>query len=371
MSSDWMIYGANGYTGRLVAQLAKERGHNPVIAGRNQKKMEKLALELQLDYMAFDLTDVNIIAEAIADMDLVYLAAGPFSQTSVPMIKACLATHTHYLDITGEIDSFEKVFSYDEIARKNGIALIPGVGFDVVPSDSLAKHVSDRLPNATHLEIGIAALSQASGGTIKSAIEGIPTGGRIRRDGVLQPYPIGIGQKRLRFMHGYYDALPIPWGDLSTAYRTTAIPNITTYKTFPKSFIAMAEIGSSIGQAIFSKKIVQKIAKGWATRLIDGPKANYRQSERSYVYAKASNEHGQMAEAWLDTIEVYQFTAISSILAVEHTLERPLAGALTPTLAFGKDFVLEIEGTRRLDTLDIGDWQSLVPSLNTPTLAES
>ena len=363
MSSDWMIYGANGYTGRLVAQMAKERGHNPVIAGRNQKKMEKLALELQLDYMAFDLTDVNVIAEAIADMDLVYLAAGPFSQTSVPMIKACLATHTHYLDITGEIDSFEKVFGFDEVARKNGIALIPGVGFDVVPSDSLAKHVSDRLPSATYLEIGIAALSQASGGTIKSAIEGIPAGGRIRRNGVLQDYPMGIGQKRLRFMHGYYESLPIPWGDLSTAYRTTAIPNITTFMALPTPFIKMAGIGAGVGQTLFSNKFVQKIAKGWATLFVGGPKEQHRQSDRSYVYAKASNEQGQIAEAWLDTIEVYQFTVISSILAVEHTLERHLAGALTPTLAFGKDFVLEIEGTRRLDSLDVGDWQSLISTV--------
>lgn len=360
MSSDWMIYGANGYTGRLVAQVAKERGHNPVIAGRNQKKMEKLALELQLDYMAFDLTDVNIIAEAIADMDLVYLAAGPYSQTSQAMIKACLATHTHYLDITGEIDVFEGAFAYDEVARKNGIALIPGVGFDVVPSDSLAKYVADQLPSATHLEIGIGLALRASSGTLKSAIEGIPKGGRIRREGQLQPYPLGNGKKQLRFMNGYYDVLPIPWGDLSTAYRTTAIPNITTYMTFPKSFVTMAGIGAGMGQVILSKKVMQKFAKGWASIFFRGPTTQHRESARSYIYAKASNERGQTVEAWLDTIEPYQFTAISSVLAVEQTLDRQLAGALTPTLAFGKDFVLEIEGTRRLDRLDVGEWQSLM-----------
>ena len=360
MSSDWMIYGANGYTGRLVAQVAKRRGHNPVIAGRNQKKMEQLALELQLDYMAFDLTDVTIIAEAIADMDVVYLAAGPFSRTSDPMIKACLATHTHYLDITGEIDVFEAIFDYDEVARKNGIALIPGVGFDVVPSDSLAKHVSDRLPSATHLEIGIASLSRVSSGTLKTALEGLPAGGRIRRDAVLEPYPLGRGKKRLRFMHGYYDALPVPWGDLSTAYRTTAIPNITTYIAMPRAFMALAGRGAGLGQAILGNTMIQKIAKGWATIAVDGPTPQHRQSARAYLYAKASDDRGQIAEAWLDTVEAYQFTAIASVLAVEQTLERQLVGALSPTLAFGKDFVLDIDGTRRLDSLDVGDWQSLV-----------
>lgn len=362
MSSDWLIYGANGYTGRLVAQLAKERGHNPVIAGRNRKKIEKLALELQLDYMAFDLSDVNVIAEAIADMELVYLAAGPFLHTSNPMIKACLATHTHYLDITGEIDVFENVFSYDEVARKNGIALIPGVGFDVVPSDCLAKHAADQLPSATHLEIGLAALSRASGGTTKTMIEMAPTGGKVRRNGELEVYPIGEGQKTLRFMHGYHEAMPIPWGDLSTAYRTTVIPNITTYMALPAPMIKFAGWSAGIGQTILQNKVIQRTMTGLVDTFMDGPNEQHRQSGRSYLYAKVSNEQGQVVEAWLDTIEAYEFTAIASLLAVERTLGSRLAGALSPALAFGKDFVLEIEGTRRLDTLDVGDWQALITS---------
>jgi len=360
MSSDWMIYGANGYTGKLVAQLAKAQGHNPVIAGRNRKKMEKLALELQLDYMAFDLSDVNVIAEAIADMELVYLAAGPFIHTSDPMIRACLATHTHYLDITGEIPVFENVFQYDEAARKNGIALIPGVGFDVVPSDCLAAYVAEQLPSATRLDIAIATLSRASGGTTKTAIEMAGSGGKIRSNGEIVPYPIGVGKKRLRFMHGYYDAMPIPWGDLSTAYRTTAIPNITTYMALPSSVIRLAGWTGGFSQSIMANKAVQKLAKGIVGVLIDGPNEKHRQSARSYVYARASDDRGGVVEAWLDTIEAYAFTAIASMLAVEQTLERRLAGALSPALAFSKDFVLQIEGTRRLDRLDVGDWRSLV-----------
>lgn len=363
MSSDWMIYGANGYTGKLVAQLAKERGHNPVIAGRNRKKMEKLALELQLDYMAFDLTDVNIIAEAIADMDLVYLAAGPFIHTSAPMIKACLATHTHYLDITGEIPVFENVFKHDEVARKNGIALIPGVGFDVVPTDCLAKHVAEQLPSATHLEIGIASLSRASGGTTKTMIEMAPNGGKIRQQGDLIPLPIGFGTKRLRFMHGYFDVMPIPWGDLSTAYRTTAIPNITTYMALPSTVMTLASWTSGISQTLMANKVVQRMAKSAVGLFIDGPDEKHRQSARSYVVARAYDDRGGVAEGWLDTIEAYEFTAIASLLAVEQTLERRIAGALSPALAFGKDFVLSIEGTRRLDRLDVGDWQSLVTAV--------
>lgn len=360
MAKDWMIYGATGYTGKLVAQYAKARGYNPVIAGRNQKKIEQLALELQLDYMVFDLDDVNIIAEAIADMSLVYLAAGPFIHTSTPMIKACLATNTHYLDITGEIDVFETVFGYDEVARKNGIALIPGVGFDVVPTDCLAKHVADKLPTATQLEIGIASLTQASAGTTKTMIEWAHAGGKVRRNSILQPHPIGLDTKQIRFMHGYYDTMAIPWGDLSTAYRTTAIPNITTYMALPTSIIKMAGMSAGISQSIMRHKPVQSIAKGIVGTLMDGPNESHRQSARSYLYAKVSDQRGQFAEGWLDTLEAYQFTVESSLLAIEQTLERRIVGALSPAQAFGKDFVLDISSTRRLDKLDVSEWESLV-----------
>lgn len=360
MASNWMIYGANGYTGQLVAQAAKARGHNPVIAGRNQAKIEKLALELDLDYMVFDLADVNTIATAIADLDLVYHAAGPFIETSEPMVKACLATNTHYLDITGEIDVFEKVFTYDEVARKNRIALIPGVGFDVVPTDCLAKHVSDQLPQATSLEIAFAGISRTSGGTSRTAVNMLPKGGRIRRNGVLQSHPLGSDKRRVRFMHGYYDALPIPWGDLATAYRTTAIPNITTSMVFPTVITRLAGGVSSPIQSLMSRKRIHRLVSFLAGKLMHGPNASLRQMGRSYIWAKAIADNGQAVEAWLDTLEAYQFTAEASLLAIEHTLQLNPVGALTPALAFGKDFVLEIPNTRRLDKLDVGNWQVLV-----------
>ncbi|MEO1644032.1 MAG: NAD(P)H-binding protein, partial [Chloroflexota bacterium] len=109
----WMIYGATGYTGQLVVAEAVARGHRPLLAGRNPEKLATLADTYDLDFVAFQLNDPTVIAEAIADMDVVYHAAGPFVYTSEPMIRACLATHTHYLDITGEIDVFEQTFRYD------------------------------------------------------------------------------------------------------------------------------------------------------------------------------------------------------------------------------------------------------------------
>ena len=99
--------------------------------------------------------------------------AGPFSATSKPMADACLRTGTHYFDITGEIDVFEALAARDAEATKAGIMLLPGVGFDVVPSDCLAVHLKQRMPDAIDLKISIGGLNALSHGTAKSMVEGV------------------------------------------------------------------------------------------------------------------------------------------------------------------------------------------------------
>src|SRR5712691_5153761 len=125
----WIIYGANGYTGALVAEAARARGLAPVLAGRSADKVRALAEKLGLEWRAFDLERADI-----AGASLVLHCAGPFSQTSRPMVDACLAASAHYLDVTGEIDVFEAVFARDAEAKARGVVLLPGVGCDVVPS---------------------------------------------------------------------------------------------------------------------------------------------------------------------------------------------------------------------------------------------
>ena len=104
--AEWMIYGANGYTGHLVAAEAKRQGLNPVLAGRRAGPIEKLATELGLPARVFDVDDPPSAIAALADIAVVANCAGPFATTSAPMIDACLNNQTHYLDITGEIDVF-------------------------------------------------------------------------------------------------------------------------------------------------------------------------------------------------------------------------------------------------------------------------
>ncbi|MGB1286792.1 MAG: saccharopine dehydrogenase family protein, partial [Aggregatilineales bacterium] len=256
---NWMIYGATGYTGVLVAEEAVKHGHRPILAGRNEEKLRPLATRLDLEYRAFGLDDVQQVGEAIADMAIVYHAAGPFVHTALPMIKACLATKTHYLDITGELNVFEQSFSYDEAASKNGIVIISGVGFDVVPTDCMARYVAEQVPNATHLEIALAGFTGVSAGTSKSFLEMMPNGTKARRNGQLETVPAGKNT-RVSFPFGKSAALAIPWGDLSTGYRTTQIPNITTYMAMPGVAVTLAGVLSPIGRLLFSQRPIRNLA---------------------------------------------------------------------------------------------------------------
>jgi short subunit dehydrogenase-like uncharacterized protein len=347
-----MLYGASGYTGALIAEQAIKRGQQPILAGRSAEKLAPLAEQLGLPYKVFGLDDVNAIANAIADMDVVLHAAGPFIHTSDPMLRACLATKTHYLDITGEIGVFENMFRYQDTALKNNTALIGGVGFDVVPTDCLALFVAQQVNAAHTLEIAFMGLNSVSVGTTKSAIENAPTGGMIRQNGTLQPYPLGKGTKRIRFSHGVYNAMPIPWGDLSTAYRTTGIPNITTYKAISPLFSTLTRLTAPIGQVVLRSGGLRHLALNIVERMTPGPAESIRENDRSYLYARAADKSGVIiAEAWLETCEPYQFTAYSAVEAVMRVDELGAAGALTPALAFGADFALAIPGTKRLNKL--------------------
>src|SRR3954469_7653307 len=214
----WMIYGANGYTGELVAREAVRKGHAPILAGRNAEAVGKLARELGLPSRVFSLDDPQSTAAELYGVQAVLHCAGPFIHTSAPMVNACLATGAHYLDITGEITVFESIFRRGDEAKKANVALIPGVGFDVVPSDCLAARLSAALPDATELALAFdTAGGGASRGPMETMIEGCPGAGAIRRNGEIVPVPVAFDGREIDFGSGTGKrrAMTIPWGDVS------------------------------------------------------------------------------------------------------------------------------------------------------------
>jgi len=351
VNKPWLLYGAYGYTGRLIAQQAKDRGHKPVLAGRSAEKLVPLAEMLDLDYRVFDLKNEENIISMIKEFDLVFHAAGPFKYTSSPMLKACIKSKTNYLDITGEIPILEQNFKYDAQAKTNDLVIISGVGFDVISTDCLVKYVSDKVANPTSLEIGINSLSDLSPGTLKTMLEYNTTSQLVRREGNLIPLEKEYTRK-IQFLDEELPVRPVTWGDLSTAYRTTGIPNITVYFPIPTKFPKIFKLLGVSPAEMSSDEKAKKKVQNWIEEYIQGPDDSMRQTNRSSIWVSASDDNGNSQQAWLETMESYRFTAVAGVHSVEKVFELQPKGALTPALAFGTDFVLEIPETMRYDSIN-------------------
>jgi short subunit dehydrogenase-like uncharacterized protein len=331
----WMIYGANGYTGDLIAREAVRRGHRPILAGRTAKPVQALATELGCEARVFDLEHPDL-----SGVSLVLHCAGPFSHTSAPMVRACLDARAHYLDITGEISVFESIFRRDAEAKERGVVLLPGVGFDVVPTDCLAAALHAKMPDATELWLAFASAGSVSRGTLKTMIEGAGLGSAIRRNGRITRVPQAWDVREIPFPTKPRLAMTIPWGDLSTAFRTTGIPNIRVYSSQSrKSVRTLKRIRPFL--PMLRLKPVQRIALSYANRRT-GPSEEERMRTKTELWGRVTNAKGEVVTMTDVVDEGYTFTMRSAVRAVERVLASSLSGALTPALAFGAEFVHEI-----------------------------
>ena len=238
MIKTFLIYGSYGYTGQLIVELAAKGGLHPILAGRNESKLRAQARKYNLEYRAFSLNESAKLDSALDEVDAVLHCAGPFVLTFRQMAEACLRAKKHYVDISGEIPGFEALAGMDDQAKQAGIMLLPGGGFDVVPTDCLAAHLKKRLPGATHLRLFLRGVGAGvSRGTAKSAIENMHRQGMIRKDGELMQVPPAWKVLKQDFGRGPVKVVSVGWGDVSTAYHSTGIPNVETYFAFPQTMI--------------------------------------------------------------------------------------------------------------------------------------
>ncbi|GAB4197303.1 MAG: saccharopine dehydrogenase NADP-binding domain-containing protein [Wenzhouxiangellaceae bacterium] len=351
MSQQWMIYGANGYTGELTARAACERGLQPVLSGRNEAQVKALAEELSLPWRCFDLDDPQVVAEQIGDMVLVLHCAGPFSVTSAPMVNACIERGVHYLDITGEIDVFAACHDLDGKALAAAAVVIPGVGFDVVPTDCLAMQLSRALPQAVELELAFAAGGGLSPGTAKTSVEGLGKGGRIRQGGQLTSVPLGWQTRDIPFADGAQHAVTIPWGDVYTAFVSTAIPNIKVYTTVPPSSVSKLRRLRWL-RPLLALRPVQRLLQSRVGAKVRGPNADKRQRSRCQIWGQVRSADGKVVSAELETPNGYELTVSASLGIVAHLLtaaesgDRPSGGYYTPSMLMGPDYITSLPGVR-------------------------
>jgi short subunit dehydrogenase-like uncharacterized protein len=346
----WMIYGANGYTGKLIAEEAVRRGMRPVLAGRNAKEIQGMGIRLGCDIRICTLEDRPQLEDALSDVSLVLHCAGPFTRTWEAMAQACLSSRTHYMDINGEIPVLEAQYPLHETARERGITMLPGAGFDVVPTDCLAASLHNDMPNATHLRLAFAGNIHQSPGTWKATLEAIPRGGMVRRNGDILPIPHADRIELLRFDHGSEWCMSIPWGDVASAYRSTGIPNIEVF----------GGTGRGAAYAMRALRWITPLMRGALLRgsevlihtLVRGPGTQQRRSGIYHVLGEVRNSSGNVLRRWLVTPEGYTTTVLTSLALVGLILGGSIAhGVLTPSQAAGCGLLREIEGFRRIDSI--------------------
>jgi short subunit dehydrogenase-like uncharacterized protein len=348
MGKRFMIYGATGYTGKLVAKAAKKRGMNPILAGRNAAKLKELAEPLGFEYRAIDLADTAGLNAGLADVDTVLHIAGPFSQTSLSMVEACLRNRCHYLDITGEIAVLEALAARDNQAGGAGIMIMPGVGFDVVPSDCLAAHMKRRMPDAIELTLAIGGLEKMSRGTAKSSIESVGNPVRVREGGrIISKWP--PMRRQFDYGKGVRPSIAVGWGDVATAYHSTGIPKIEVYFEAIPQMEQMAGLGD-FGRWLLSTSPMQFLLKQWANMQPEGPTDAERAAGFGILIGEAVNAAGEKIMSKMRTPEGYTLTAITSLEIVRRVQAGEFkSGFQTPSRVFGPDFILGFEGCTRED----------------------
>jgi short subunit dehydrogenase-like uncharacterized protein len=341
-----VIYGSYGYTGSLIAHECKAKGLKVLLSGRNASLLRDQSTITGFPFEVCSIDDPAGLRALLAKSALVIHCAGPFQTTAEQMLLACLDTTTHYLDITGEYTVFETLSQFDSMARAKGIVVMPGVGFDVVPSDCLALHLKNRLPDATHLQLAFAmSKGGVSRGTARTMVEGLGYGSMIRKNGNLTP--IALGEKVMEIDFGNFKtpALCIPWGDISTAWRSTKIPNIEVYSAVPPAMLNLVKLGRW-----FNWILRQRWLKNYLRRKVDarppGPDEVRLNTGRTYLWGRASDSNGNTVEARLQTINGYLLTSKASVLIASRLLNANIQpGYHTPGQYFGEGLIQEVEGS--------------------------
>jgi short subunit dehydrogenase-like uncharacterized protein len=335
-----MVYGANGYSARLITEELQKKNIRPILAGRNEKEIKLLAALYKCEYRIFDLDDDQKTIRELTGIHTLLNCAGPFRATAKDLMDACLLTGTNYLDITGEIPVMALAFSYNQKAKEKGIVILPSVGFDIIPTDCLAKRLSELMPDATDLKLGV--LNKGGGisrGTWLTSLEFIGGKGKILRDGKIIDSPLGEFSASVHAESFSFHGLSIPWGDVYSSFQSTGIRNIMVYLGVPFIIILLKPV-VLIFLKLMKLSFIKKLAAGYIKKNLTGPDEKTRNKGEVYIWGKVENQKGETIEEVYQFIEGYTLTAKGAAESAARVLAGEVKpGTYTPSLAFGSDFM--------------------------------
>jgi short subunit dehydrogenase-like uncharacterized protein len=340
MSGPLVVYGAYGYTGERIARRAVERGLSPVLAGRDSEPLARLGRELGCAWRAFPLSDPESLRRGISGASAVIHCAGPFASTARPMAEACIDERVHYLDITGELAVFQELVAIGPAAQNAGVMLLPGAGFDIVPSDCLAAHLVRRLPSARSIVLAISGLDRPSRGTARTMLAhaGDARGFRPGAAPAKRTFDLGAGR---------VTAVAVPWADTFTAPRSTGVADVTVYLVANAAVRALLAAAPAMSPLLGSRTVRDAVATVMA-RGERGPPLD--EHGRSAVYGEALDASGGRAASIVRGPDGYALTALVAVEIAERALRGEVKpGWQTPSTAYGPDLVLAAPGVTRED----------------------
>jgi len=351
--SDILIYGANGYSGQLVVEEAVKLGLKPVLAGRNREKVAAIAKQYGLESKAFSLDDADKLVQELKGFKVVMHCAGPFLDTFAPMVDACIKVGADYLDLTGEMTVYEAAAARSDEFKKADIMVMPGVAFDIVPSDSLSVYLKNKLPDATDLRLYFNAfgndMKRIGQGTNATFMRYMGRGNLIRQKGEIVPKKAGFDGGVIDFDGKKIRMVGMPWGDVSTAYYSTDIANIKAFMDLPSLSILTMKM-SNLLPSVWQSSLVQKLLAKVVMFLPDSPDKETRAKYSISILGEVRNEKGETARAILEAAEAYDFTGMSAAAILKEVANgKRKPGHQTPGKLLGPDFVLGIPGTTRRD----------------------
>ncbi len=349
IQNDWLIYGANGYTGRLVVEQAVKQGHNPVIAGRSPEKIKPIAEQYDLPYLILNLNDKNSVSEKLSNFKLISNFAGPYPLTVGPLADVCIENGIHYIDVSGDLNTIQHILDLDKQAKAKSIVMIPAAGFITYATECLAQYLAEQIENPKYIELGIHITGGTSRGTTISTVDSIKDGCLIRKDHQLMPVKFGKDTKKIMFPDSEHPAWAVPLAELLTVHRALSIPNITVFNVMPPSLNSLRLFATLIQKAL-KIKTFKSIAKKIAAKQPEGPTREQNFTTKSYIWARTGNS-SEEKQAWLETPEAYYFTALLNVRFAEIILESELNGSLASSEAFGKELIFEFDNVRIIDEL--------------------
>ncbi len=345
MASRIVVFGATGYTGRLVAERLVAQGARPILAGRHDARVAELAERLGgLETAHADAMRQNSVLDLVGAGDVLVSTVGPFAKWGTPAVRAAVAAGATYLDSTGEAQFIRRVFEeFDAPARRSGAALLPAMGYDFAPGALAGALALDAAgSDAARVDVGYYALggtiTSLSAGTRESLIGVTLADGFAYRGGSVKTVRMAERVRSFNVAGRRRDAISV--GGSEHFGLPAAYPGLSEVNVYLGWFGPLArpfQAGALVGDYVMRVPLARTTMRFWGERLaglVGGPEAGTTPGGSSWIAAEAYDAAGrQLSEIHLTGVDPYDFTASFLAWAARHPVTG--TGALGPVQAYG------------------------------------